>query len=230
MSAAAYADDSNTGLGNASGGSTATSTTASGNSIDNGNTDSSKSGNTLDSGNTDTSKSGNTVASNNTVTKTHTDVDVDADAKGEGNATTGGTASNSSKSGNTVASNNTDTDANAKGSGNATTGGSANNTKTWDNNNDQSHNYTDSHNYTNSSTNNITATVSNQDLSGSVSGIHVRLNGQDSTSGASTGAITGNTYTSFAGIQTANSNTGVGSLGQAATSIAANANVTFGTP
>jgi hypothetical protein len=143
-----------------------------------------------------------------------------------GNATTGGTATNSSKSGNTVASNNTDAD--AKGSGNATTGGSANNTKTWDNNNNQSKNYSDSH--ANSSVNTITATVSNQDLSGSVSDIRVKFDGQNTTSGAATGAITGNTYTSFAGIQTANSNTGIGSLGQAATSIAANANVTFGTP
>jgi len=63
-----------------------------------------------------------------------------------------------------------------------------------------------------------------------VSDIRVKFDGQNTTSGAATGAITGNTYTSFAGIQTANSNTGIGSLGQAATSIAANANVTFGTP
>src|SRR4029079_16218133 len=92
MSAAAYAADptsadSNTGLGNASGGSTATSTTASGNSIDNGNTNSSHSRNTdsSKSGNTDSSQSDNTVASNNTVTKTSTD--TDANARGIGNAT-----------------------------------------------------------------------------------------------------------------------------------------------
>ena len=40
----------------------------------------------------------------------------------------------------------------------------------------------------------------------------------------------GSKRTSFAGIQTANSNTGLNSLGQAATSSAANANVSFGTP
>jgi len=60
--------------------------------------------------------------------------------------------------------------------------------------------------------------------------VGARLDGRNTTAGAATGAITGSTYTSFAGIQTANANTGIGSLGQAATSIAANANVTFGSP
>ena len=118
-------------------------------------------------------------------------------------------------------------------SGNTTTLAS-NNTRTDSHNDDRvdNRNYAtiDSHNDNSTKVFTIAATVSNQDLSGNVSGNSAKLVGQDSTNGAATGAITGNTYTSFAGIQTASSNTGLNSLGQVATSIAANANVTFGTP
>jgi hypothetical protein len=289
FSAAAYAQealpnnaDTNQGIGNASNGSTAnsTSTTASGNTLGSNNPDSSTntsdsnnpdssthttaSNNTLtddhnrgignaSSGGTATTASGNTVASNNTDSSTHqTDSNntrsrtrTDADADGFGNATTGGTANTGS--------------GNAKGYGNATTGGTATNTdnstsksgntvasnNTIDSNNTDSHNdnrvrtdshndnRVDSHNYSDSSSKvfTITATVSNQDLSGTVTDNTATLGGsEENPTAASTGAITGNTYTSFAGIQTANSNTGLNSLGQAATSIAANANVSFGTP
>ena len=115
----------------------------------------------------------------------------------------------------------------------------SNNTKTDSHNDNRvkndSHNdnriYTknDSHNDSSTKVFTITATVSNQDLSGTVTDNSATLGGSESIP-AQTGAITGNTYTSFAGIQTANNNTGLNSLGQAATSIAANANVTFGTP
>ena len=47
---------------------------------------------------------------------------------------------------------------------------------------------------------------------------------------AQAGSIAGNTYTSFAGIQNASQNTELASINQAATSIAANANVTYGVP
>jgi hypothetical protein len=265
FSAAAYAQealpnnaDTNQGIGNASNGSTAnsTSTTASGNTLGSNNPDSST--NTSDSNNPDSST--HTTASNNTLTDDHN--------RGIGNASSGGTATTAS--GNTVASNNTDSSthqtdsnntrsSNAKGYGNATTGGTATNTdnstsksgntvasnNTIDSNNTDSHNdnrvrtdshndnRVDSHNYSDSSSKvfTITATVSNQDLSGTVTDNTATLGGsEENPTAASTGAITGNTYTSFAGIQTANSNTGLNSLGQAATSIAANANVSFGTP
>jgi hypothetical protein len=52
--------------------------------------------------------------------------------------------------------------------------------------------------------------------------------GGGGTQNVATGAIAGSTYNGYAGIQTASMNTGLNSVNQAATSIAANANVTFG--
>jgi hypothetical protein len=68
-------------------------------------------------------------------------------------------------------------------------------------------------------------------LSATVTGNHTDMaNGWRGEKNASTGAIGGSTYSGYAGIQTASMNTGISSVNQAATSIAANANVSFGTP
>ena len=53
-------------------------------------------------------------------------------------------------------------------------------------------------------------------------------NGEDGHNSARTGDIAGSTYSGYAGVQTASINTGISSVNQAATSIAANANVSFG--
>ena len=188
LSGAAYADQTNSGAGDASGGSTAVTANDNQANLGQGN---------ATGGSTTTTASGNEVASGNSDSSTH-----------------------NSHSGNSDSStHNWDTNNNQ----------SRTKTITADNNNNQSRNW----NYSDSSTHNkvltITATVSNQDLDGSVSGVSASVDGRHS-GGAATGAIAGSTYTSFAGIQTASLNTGQNSVNQAATSIAANANVTFGSP
>ena len=76
----------------------------------------------------------------------------------------------------------------------------------------------------------MTATVSNESLAATVTGNSTHLGEGEDGNGATltTGAIAGSTLSGFAGIQTASTNTGLNSAVQAATSIAANANVTFG--
>ena len=75
----------------------------------------------------------------------------------------------------------------------------------------------------------MTATVSNETLSGNVTGVFTALGDTHSgNTSARTGDIAGSTYSGYAGVQTASTNTGISSVNQAATSIAANANVTFG--
>jgi hypothetical protein len=76
------------------------------------------------------------------------------------------------------------------------------------------------------------ASLSNQDLEASVTGASVNFNGDsdDRAGVVTTGDISasGGSYANFAGIQTASSNTGVGSINQAATAVSANANISFG--
>jgi hypothetical protein len=171
---------------------------------------------------------------------------------GEGNATGGSTSTSTEGQGNATAGSTANT---AIGSGNTHTDNinksasiDNNNTHTFasnnsiDNGNSDSHNdnRTDSHNdnHTINTTTNITTnvsdssirTVSDQDLRATVSGISVNVSSDDDPARLRTGDIAGSTYTSFSGIQTASLNTGLASVNQAATSIAAHANVTFGAP
>lgn len=200
ISGAAFADQANFGLGNASDGSTATSTTGEGNAT---------------GGSTSTS------------------------TEGQGNATGGSTANTSIGSGNThtdninktITADNNNTHTDTIASGNSIGSGNS------DSHND---NRTDSHNdnHTINTTTNITTnvtdssvrTVSDQDLRATVSGVAVNATSTFDPARVRTGDIAGSTYTSFSGIQTASLNTGLASVNQAASSIAANANVTFGAP
>lgn len=89
---------------------------------------------------------------------------------------------------------------------------------------------------TKTKTTTITASLSLQDLAGTVTGN--TINGGSGTTdtlhptggGIITGDITadGASYSNFAGVQTANNNTGLQSINQAATGLAANANISFG--
>lgn len=93
--------------------------------------------------------------------------------------------------------------------------------------NDQSDN---SMNHSNNTTT-LTMTLSNQDLSASVTGTQVSFAEGDEQNGRlRTGEITygGGAFANFAGVQTSSQNTGVGSINQAATSLAANSGITFG--
>ncbi|MCR6658507.1 MAG: hypothetical protein NVV72_03880 [Asticcacaulis sp.] len=53
---------------------------------------------------------------------------------------------------------------------------------------------------------------------------------QDQEGNLTTGNIVarGGSYANFSGVQTASSNTGIGSINQAATALSANANISFG--
>ena len=77
----------------------------------------------------------------------------------------------------------------------------------------------------------ITVSLTNQDLAASVTGSSVTLTGGDTgqSGDLTTGNIVarGGSYANFAGVQTASSNTGVGSINQAATALSANANISF---
>lgn len=90
----------------------------------------------------------------------------------------------------------------------------------------------DSFNTDNSTTNwNIRVSLTNQDLDATVSGQSFAAGGSDHHIGTlATGNIgqDGGAFAGFAGIQTVSNNTGMGSIGQAATAVSANANVTFG--
>jgi len=76
-----------------------------------------------------------------------------------------------------------------------------------------------------------TTSLSNQALDGAVSGIDVAF-GAPEDGGDQNGALTTGDVNAggaaFGGVQTASYNTGVGALNQAATSLSANANITFG--
>jgi hypothetical protein len=77
----------------------------------------------------------------------------------------------------------------------------------------------------------LTLTLSNQDLSAQVTGATVDFARGDEQNGRlRTGDIGhgGGSFANFAGVQTASQNTGVGSINQAATSLAANAGISFG--
>ncbi len=112
---------------------------------------------------------------------------------------------------------------------NTTTSDSHNLSATLTSNRDSGN--TDSHanSNNNSSTNSLdlTVTVSNQDLNSTVTGAPVSFKKGGTLT---TGAISygGSAFANFAGIQTVSLNSGVGSSVQAATSLAANANVSFG--
>ena len=56
--------------------------------------------------------------------------------------------------------------------------------------------------------------------------------GDDEGAGLLTGDITyeGGSFAAFAGVQTATTNSGLGSVNQAATALSANANINFGAP
>lgn len=165
----------------------------------------------------DASNGGENVASNNSLSN----VGNDASTHAKGNNTGNGNASNG---GEVDHSNNSDSSTHGNNSG---TGDASNGGEVIASNNANSGNDSSQHNKVYNIT--VTATVSNQDLSGTVSGnsVHVAT-GEHGDKSATIGGITGSTYNGFAGIQTASMNTGLNSLSQSATSIAANANVTFG--
>jgi hypothetical protein len=176
-------------------------------------TDSSTNTKTEDSNNTktytdsstNTKESNNTIASNNTKTST----DNSLHNKDSNNTKTyTDSSTNTKESNNTIASNNT---------------------KTWT---DSSVHTKDSNN-TDNSVHTKTTTVSKQELDGEVSGISVSFTPglESDPPGAGDTLTTGNIDSSgsaFSGVQTASLNTGIGSLNQAATSLAANANISFG--
>lgn len=111
-------------------------------------------------------------------------------------------------------------------------------------NTNDSYNATDSYNTDNSvndsfndnsshDTWNVRVSLNYQDLYASVSG--VGFDQSEDNDGGQHGHITsgdisqsGGAFAGFAGIQTVSNNTGMGSIGQAATAVSANANVTFG--
>lgn len=80
---------------------------------------------------------------------------------------------------------------------------------------------------------NIRVSLTNQDLDASVS--HVKFDLSEDDRGNQNGRLrsgdisqSGGAFAGFAGIQTVSNNTGMASIGQAATAVSANANVTFG--
>ena len=105
--------------------------------------------------------------------------------------------------------------------------------------NDNSKTYTDNSNNLkvqdsfNTANWNVRVSLTNQDLGASVSNVKFDLS--DDGRGAQNGRIrsgdisqSGGAFAGFAGIQTVSNNTGMASIGQAATAVSANANVTFG--
>jgi hypothetical protein len=219
---AAYADpNTSTGQGNAQNGTASTTSTGQGNAQDGTAT-----------------TSGNTVASNNNLSRTSTSTNSNNDTSTDTSTSTRTSTSTSTRNvsadnGNTTASGNTtttnrDTGNNQSRNTNISADNGNNQSRTIDSGNTTTNtsNNSSTHNSTHTVTN--ISTVSTDDLRGTVSGINTTLADHGTT--AATGAIAGSTYSGFAGIVTATSNTGVGSINQAATSIAANANVTFGTP
>jgi hypothetical protein len=104
--------------------------------------------------------------------------------------------------------------------------------------NDYSDNSNQGNDYSDNSDNStttvgITATLSLQNLQGTVTGAPVYAEGGNTQGGRDrTGAISadGGSYSAYAGIMTANNNTGLNSQNQAATSLAANADISFGAP
>lgn len=94
--------------------------------------------------------------------------------------------------------------------------------------------YEDSFNTDNSQdTWNIRVSLNNQQLSANVSDVKIDMdedNWGDQNARIRTGNIhqNGGAFAGFAGIQTVSNNTGLASIGQAATAVSANANVSFG--
>ena len=119
-------------------------------------------------------------------------------------------------SGNTLDSNNTDLD------------------DSYNDNSNQDNDYSDNSGQDNSTDVNLRVNLTEQVLSSNVSDIS--FNGPDNV-GEDNRAITsgdlsfsGGAFQGWAGIQTANSNTGIASNNLAATAVSANANVNFGAP
>ena len=96
-------------------------------------------------------------------------------------------------------------------------------------NSDSSMNDSNNDNSDNSTTN-IRVSLSLQELNANVSGFEFDVGGGHKDGRLRTGDISnsGGAFAGFAGIQTANYNTGFAANNQAATAISANANVTFG--
>jgi hypothetical protein len=203
------------GQGNADDGSTAV--TAVGNSVDNGNTS-----NLSTDNNNNQSKTTTTTADNNNNQSKNTTVTAD-NGNNQSKNITADNNNNQSKNTTVTADNGNNQSKNTTAdNGNNS---SKNTTVTADNGNNQSKNTTTTISV--SKPDSSVHTMSTEALNGTVSGISITNNSNPGTALA-TGAIAGSTYTSFAGIQTSSLNTGLASINQAATSIAANANVTFG--
>jgi len=107
-----------------------------------------------------------------------------------------------------------------------------------DNSTNNSHNSTTTDNSTNlwvkledSFNDNSTNVVTTQELNGAVANVTViagALLAKENEISSGDIEFRGNAMQGFAGINTMNQNTGIASLGQAATAVGANANVTFG--
>jgi len=210
----------NTGAGDASNGgkNIASNNSNSGNSSDSSTHSSSAGTNT---GYGDASNGGTNLASNNSLSLDNNNNQSRNTDKSKGNISGNGDASNG---GEVKDSNNSDTSSHGNNSG---TGDASNGGKVIASNNSNSGN--DSSTHTKTTNVALTVTVSNEDLQGSVSGVFIAAGDSHHGNGqSSTGLINGDTYSGFAGIQTSSQNTGIASLNQAATSIAANANVSFG--
>ena len=139
---------------------------------------------------------------------------------------------------------NSQTDSNNDNSTNLSVADSGNDNSQHDSNNDNSSNLDvavtdsfkdssihDSYNdNSDNSTTNIRVSLSMQELSANVSGFEFDVGGGHHDGKLRTGDISnsGGAFAGFAGIQTANYNTGFAANNQAATAISANANVTFG--
>jgi hypothetical protein len=151
-------------------------------------------------------KSYDTLTSNkgsyNTNTKTNTSTKTNASTNASYDTLTANKGSYNT---------NTKTNSSTNGSYNSKVEGSYNTKTTTDSNNTS---------WT------ITASVSNEDLSATVTGTPVSFNGGGSLTTGQVG-FSGSSYSGFAGIQTTSINTGLGSVNQAATALSANADITF---
>lgn len=134
-------------------------------------------------------------------------------------------ASNNSTTDN---SNNSDNSNHSDNSNNSDNSNHSDNSNRSDNSNSST---TDNSDHSDNSDNSTTATytaVSTQTLSGAVTGAPVTNNGGDTATNSITTGNASFDGAAFGGIQTANANSGINSLGQAATSLSANANISFG--
>jgi hypothetical protein len=105
---------------------------------------------------------------------------------------------------------------------------SDNSTHMVDNSDNSNHSVNGSNNRTSADV--WTVSLSNQDLTSSVTGSSIYMGGNRQSGSVNTGAVSysGSAFANFSGVQTVSNNTGIGSAAQAATSLAANANIAFG--